>query len=240
MPRPRKWTDSELVLAVQRSTTLREVATCLGLSSGGRTFAAIRRTAEELGLDLSRYPFMVDGRVRRHRRWTDSELHDVVNNSLTLSEVARQLGYEPNGGIHRWLTTHIRRLGINTSHFKGQGWARGVPRPGTGFVKRPLEEILVRHSPAVSSGALRRRLIKEGVKSAKCEECGLDTWRGQPITLQLDHINGDHTDNRLENLRILCPNCHAQTPTWCNKRRCHQVLEVPVPAEGFEPPKCST
>jgi Zn finger protein HypA/HybF involved in hydrogenase expression len=61
----------------------------------------------------------------------------------------------------------------------------------------------------VGSATVRKRLIREGIKKNRCEDCGLDSWRGQPLRLELHHVNGVHTDNRLENLRILCPNCHA-------------------------------
>jgi hypothetical protein len=71
----------------------------------------------------------------------------------------------------------------------------------------------------LGSAALRVRLINAGLKQRECEMCGRSEWNGEPIPLELDHINGDHTDNRLENLRILCPNCHAITETWCGRNK---------------------
>ena len=88
-------------------------------------------------------------------------------------------------------------------------------------IEAPLEEILQGLHPNYSSTKLKSRLIEAGIKQWKCEiiDCGISTWLGEPITLELDHINGNNSDHRLENVRILCPNCHSQTPTYRSKKR---------------------
>jgi hypothetical protein len=151
------------------------------------------------------------------RSWTDDDLRAAVAANDTMSGVLRTLGYAPSGGMHRYLRTMVTALGIDTSHFVGRSWAKGR-RVGP-IRRRPLAEVLVERSDYTNSARLRERLVAEGLKQARCEACGLDSWRGRPLPLALDHVNGDHTDNRLANLRILCPNCHAQTATWCGRGR---------------------
>ena len=80
-----------------------------------------------------------------------------------------------------------------------------------------LREILEGKYPHYGYGSLKRRLLKHGIKTNTCEECGISEWRGKSITIQLDHKNGDRHDHRLENLRMLCPNCHSQTETYCGR-----------------------
>jgi len=131
----------------------------------------------------------------------------------------RALGYTPSGGMHRYITAYIRHLELDTSHFLGHASSKGR-KFGDGERRRlPLDDILVKNSSYTGSAQLRRRLVKAGLKGDRCERCGLDSWMGQPLPLALDHINGDHTDNRLDNLRILCTNCHAVTDTWCGRNK---------------------
>lgn len=225
MPRTPRWTDEELAEAVAASHSLREVSQRLGLRPGGGTYESLRRHIRRLGIPSTHLPHAVAGRPAPRRSWTDADLRAAVEESDSLAAVLRRLGYAPSGGMHRYMSMQIRRLGLTTTHFRGQGWARGRKRPGTGFRRTPLAEVLVANSTYVSSARLRRRLVEEGLKAARCELCGLDEWRGELLPLALDHMNGDHCDNRLENLRILCPNCHALTETWCGRNGRAGVLQ---------------
>jgi hypothetical protein len=149
---------------------------------------------------------------RKERRSRSlSRLGAVVQTSESFAQVLRALGFAAEGGNYAFIKDKIIKAGLDVSHFKGQCWRRGETRPVV--APTPLGELLVENR-LVSSTSLRKRLIKAGLLPAACSKCKRTKWLGQPISLELDHVNGDKRDNRLINLRILCPNCHAQTPTY--------------------------
>lgn len=215
MPPRYAWTRDDLVRAVDGASTISDVCRALGLVPGAKAYVSVRHHLKKHGIDASGLVGGVPGDPRIRSSWTDDELRNAVAASTTLADVQRRLGYVPTGGIHRWIKGHIARLEIDTSHFVGQSWMAGRKKPQE-RMREELTKVLIKGSAYRSTGYLRKRLINAGLKPACCEECGLTEWRGRPLPLELDHINGDNTDNRLENLRILCPNCHSITDTWCN------------------------
>jgi hypothetical protein len=149
---------------------------------------------------------------------TKEELEEAVRKSLAIAGVCRELNIKAYGGNYKTLHAKFREWEIDTSHFTGAAWNQGEKFTPFGKTYK-LVDVLIENSPYKSSTKLKERLFKEGLKTEKCEVCGISEWMGKKITLELDHINGDNTDNRLVNLCVLCPNCHSQTSTFRNKKR---------------------
>ena len=142
------------------------------------------------------------------------EYEIAAKQSFSIADVCRKLDIKPVGGNYKTVKDNLEKFNIDTSHFTGQGWNVGLKfRPRK---QLELKDILKENSP-YQSLKLKNRLLQEGLKEYKCERCGLTEWQKKPIPLELHHINGNHNDNRLENLQILCPNCHALTDNFRGK-----------------------
>lgn len=145
-------------------------------------------------------------------KYTKELLIPIVKESNSYADVCRKLNITPNTGAQTYVTKKIKEYHIDTAHFTGRGWLKGkkiTTNPG-----KTLDEICVENS-TYSSSKLLKKLVKEGKKKYQCEICNLTVWRENLISLELHHINGCHIDNRLENLQILCPNCHSQAHSYC-------------------------
>lgn len=149
------------------------------------------------------------------RSYTDNQFIEAVKTSTSVRQVLSKLGLKEAGGNYKVAQQRIKKLGISLADgANGQGWSKGK----TLGPKKPIEYYLTENSHH-QSHKLKKRLMAEGLKQHKCECCGITEWNGKPAPIELDHINGNHHDNRLENLRILCPNCHAQTDTYRAKNK---------------------
>lgn len=128
-----------------------------------------------------------------------------------------KLGLIPAGGNYAQVNTRIATLALDISHFTGMGWNKGTTYHTN--VRPALEALLVKKS-LVQSYKLKKRLFEEGIKKPECELCGwAKVSEDGRIPVELDHVNGDHSDNRIGNLRILCPNCHSLQPTHRGKNK---------------------
>ena len=147
--------------------------------------------------------------------WTDKDLIEAVQSSQSIYEVRKKLGYKVGTGSgHLRVLNRARELGLDMSHFKKGHWY------GDKFSKAPvpLNDLLVKDATG-SANNLKRRLIREQVWEYKCQTCGISEWQGEYLPLEIHHMNNDNRDNRIENLTLLCPNCHAQTESWRNGTR---------------------
>jgi 5-methylcytosine-specific restriction endonuclease McrA len=151
------------------------------------------------------------------RSWTDQELTLAVQQSKSFRNVLVLLKLVPAGGNYVQIKRAITGLELSTAHFTGKGWNKGITYHTT--VRPQLNTLLV-VGGTTQSHKLKKRLYESGIKEPQCELCG---WAKVSldgrIPVELDHINGNHQDNRLENLRILCPNCHSLQPTHRGKNK---------------------
>ena len=141
---------------------------------------------------------------------------NLIKTSTSLREVCLRAGIVDTTGNYKTLKRLIEKENIDITHFKRQNTGQQV--------KHEIEFYLKKGS-VIGSSLLKKKILKEGLKEQKCENCGLTEWMGKPIKLELHHINGDNTDNRIENLQILCPNCHSYTDNYGGKNQKINIKE---------------
>lgn len=156
--------------------------------------------------------------VPARKKHSKEALKQALETSPSIAQALIKVGLVPAGGNYATAHTLIKELNIDTSHMTGMGWNKGDRLGLRAMNTIPIEKILVENSTyRGGSCSLKNRLVKEGYKNWICERCFRTTWNGTKIPLELEHVNGDRFDQRLENLQLLCPNCHAQTPSYRGK-----------------------
>ncbi|WP_225802873.1 HNH endonuclease signature motif containing protein [Streptomyces sp. NK15101] len=199
------YTKERLEAAARGARTLTEALERLGVDprSGSRRYLHDRM--RKLGVDTSHFE-------REGVRWTREVLAEAVAASTNMCEVLRRLGVEVVGGQHTHISRRIKAYGIDVSHF------RAPSRQGKPWRPRTPETLLVEQTGPqtrrIPSDRLAWALAESGAQK-RCAMCGNDgLWRGRPLRLEIDHVDGDWRNNRIENLRFLCPNCHSATDNY--------------------------
>jgi hypothetical protein len=203
-----QYTRERLVEAAEQCSDIDEVIAFFGTRPYGYLRGYLTRRFAHFDIDISHFR-----PCGRRARPSHEELRSAVAESSSVAEALRHLGRPSNSGQRAMLRKWIEEGRLPTTHFLGQAHQRGKRSMNA---KRP-EEVLVRHDGMhrTRTSRLRRALHEAGVPE-ECARCGVGPeWHARPMTLEIDHINGDWSDDRRENLRLLCPNCHAITSTWC-------------------------
>ncbi|MFF1725172.1 HNH endonuclease signature motif containing protein [Streptomyces sviceus] len=202
------YTRERLEEAARGARTLSEACQRLGVDPKSWKRRYVHGRMKKLGVDVSHFE-------REGAKWTRDILQPVVAASTSVNDVLRRLGLEVVGGHHTNISRRIKAYGIDTSHFTP---VMRTERQRYNQRRRTAEEILVedtsKDARRVPSSRLKRAMSELGVEEC-CAMCGIEgVWLGEPLPLEVDHINGNWRNNRVENLRLLCPNCHSTTDSY--------------------------
>lgn len=193
--------DQNLIKIVMQCKSIREVIRELGYTYTGSRYNFVKRAIQRLKIDITHFVF-------KPPTYTNQQLATAISSSKTLTETIHKLGLVYGGATRKNVCQRIQRLKLDTSHFILH-YRKSIP----------LEMLMVKESQVKNSVNFKNRLIAAGILKASCQQCGITHWLGQPAPLELHHENGNHYDNRLKNLKLLCANCHRLTPNWGGKKK---------------------
>ncbi|MGW2721887.1 HNH endonuclease signature motif containing protein [Streptomyces sp. NPDC001492] len=202
------YTRERLEEAARGARTLSEALVSLGVDPKSWKRRYVRERMKKLGVDVSHFE-------REGAKWTREILEPVVAASTSVNEVLRRLGLDVVGGHHTHISRRIKAYGLDTSHFTA---VVRTERQRYNQRRRTAEEILIEetstHARRIPSSRLKRAMGEVGMEE-RCAICGIEpVWLGEPLPLEVDHIDGNWRNNRLDNLRLLCPNCHSTTDSY--------------------------
>ena len=152
--------------------------------------------------------------MRKYETLKKEDLQKIINECSSISEVLKKIGLKPSGSNHTSLSKYLEENNFDTKTLVGRSIYRGQKHLNS----KTLFEWLTENGTE-DSNKIKLKLFNSGIKQEKCEVCGITEWMGKKLTFELHHINGDNRDNRIENLQLLCPNCHAQTDNYRGRKK---------------------
>ncbi|WP_050515545.1 HNH endonuclease signature motif containing protein [Streptomyces rimosus] len=206
---PQTYTRERLEEAAAHARSIRGVLEYLGVPPYDSAYSHIRKKLTRFGISTAHFT----GRGAHGELLPRDELTTAVAGAKSRAATLRLLGRPVTTTSRRLLGRSITAYGLSTAHFTGQGHARGHPSPA----RRPADDILRCRAPGSrrTKTSLLRRALDDKAVPRRCGACGLGgSWQGRRLVLEIDHINGNRLDDRIGNLRYLCPSCHSQTSTF--------------------------
>lgn len=173
----------------------------------------------------------------KFRNYTPQELQDLLDTSNSYADVLKKIDLKPAGGNYNTLRKLIKTYKLDTNQIDNNRSCMYSNNMNELRIRRTYitSDILEGKHEGYQSYSLLKRLIKEGYKEPKCEKCGITDWLGKPISFELHHRDGNHSNNKLDNLQILCPNCHSQTDNYRGRKK-KKTSKIPNPKKML--PKC--
>lgn len=215
----RSWTDNDLTEAVAQALNLTHVLQLLNLKSNSQTSRYIRKHIERLCLSMDHFTRSNGERIipaySKLSNIDPETIKKIFASSISFGEVIQKTGLNAcSANSYRILKRLVQQYELDTSHFVQQ-------RRGVNPLQKDMSQVLS-NNVFLNPSSLKKRLIKEGKLIYRCSICDQGpVWRDKPLILELDHIDGDPSNNQLNNLRILCLYCHSQTPTYRGRNKKH-------------------
>jgi hypothetical protein len=208
-------TDQEVLEAVEKSKNIKQLLTTLGLSPRGGNYEIIKRRLKRLGVEkFCQNRNNTAMHCRKEMTW--EKIAEEAKTCYSFAELLSRFGYSRYGGTMVYkVKALIKKHNIDISHFTGQLWSKGKTLP-----KKDVNYYLTKDSErAITTNSLRQKLLAQGIKDHRCEKCNGTDWQSQKMPLELHHIDGDRHNNTLDNIQLLCPNCHALTDNYRGKNK---------------------